>query len=96
MEKKTLGKRGGRGTSWSGKDVCETLGMWTLVWIIEWIWNKKRQTLVSGYESMCLGMSEETFHSKLSFFNTTVVPIALYKDCAIPIAFVLIEQRSTS
>lgn len=45
---------------------CGTPGMFRPVRIIEWIWNKKRQTLVLGCGRMCSGMSGETFHSKLS------------------------------
>lgn len=58
------GREGGRGVK--RKDlsemealVCGPSGMFRPVRIIEWIWNKERQTLFLGCRGMCTGMSGE-------------------------------------
>lgn len=73
--KKKTGREGGSGVK--RKDlsemeelVCGPSGMFRPVRIIEWIWNKERQTLFLGCRGMCTGMSGEQIPAQVRHTDT--------------------------
>lgn len=56
--------------------VCGPSGMFRPVRIIEWIWNKERQTLFLGCRGMCTGMSGEQIPTQVGHTHWT--PLSLH------------------
>lgn len=82
MEKSTRAREG-RGSGVKRKDpsemqelVCGPSGMFRPVRIIEWIWNKERQTLFLGCRGMCRGMSGEQIPTLVR--HTHCTPLSLH------------------